>query len=108
MSAQRSFVKKTKAGRVMNVVREHYLRDDIYVGCELATEEYRGPDPSAWKLSAGASKFVVIDTNVALHQLDFLAHKSIADVVVLSVVLEECRNRSKSSYDRLRAMCQDP
>jgi exosome complex exonuclease DIS3/RRP44 len=108
MSAQRSFVKKTKAGRVMKVVREHYLRDDIYVGCELATEEYRGPDPSAWKLSAGASKFVVIDTNVALHQLDFLAHKSIADVVVLSVVLEECRNRSKSSYDRLRAMCQDP
>ena len=108
MSAQRSFVKKTKAGRVMKVVREHYLRDDIYVGCELATEEYRGPDQSTWKLSPGASKFIVIDTNVALHQLDLLAHKSIADVVVLSVVLEECRNRSKSSYDRLRSMCQDP
>ena len=37
----------------MKVVREHYLRDDIYVGCELATEEYRGPDQSTWKLSRG-------------------------------------------------------
>ena len=50
----RSFVKKTKAGRVMKVVREHYLRDDIYVGSELAAPEFRGPDPSSWKLAKDA------------------------------------------------------
>ena len=108
MNANRSFVKKTKGGRVMKVVREHYLRDDIFVGCELAAPEHRGPDPSSWKLSPSADKYVVIDTNVALHQLDLLAHAAVTDVVVLSVVLEECRARSKASYDRLRALCQDP
>ena len=90
------------------MVREHYLRDDIFVGCELAAPEHRGPDPSSWKLSPSADKYVVIDTNVALHQLDLLAHAAVTDVVVLSVVLEECRARSKASYDRLRALCQDP
>ena len=108
MNANRSFVKKTKGGRVMKVVREHYLRDDIFVGCELAAPEHRGPDPSSWKLSRSADKYVVIDTNVALHQLDLLAHAAVTDVVVLSVVLEECRARSKASYERLRALCQDP
>jgi predicted ribonuclease YlaK len=39
---------------------------------------------------------VVIDTNVALHQLDLLSHAAVTDVVVLSVVLEECRARSKA------------
>ena len=92
----------------MKVVREHYLRDDIFVGCELAAPEHRGPDPSSWKLSPSADKYVVIDTNVALHQLDLLAHVAVTDVVVLSVVLEECRARSKASYDRLSALCQDP
>ena len=101
-------MKKTKAGRVLKVVREHYLRDDIYVGCELASEEHRGPDPSAWKLSPEAPRYVVVDTNVALHQLDLLGHAAVTDVVVLSVVLEECKARSKTSYERLRAMCVDP
>ena len=104
----RSFVKKTKAGRVMKVVREHYLRDDIYVGSELAAPEFRGPDPSSWKLAKDASAYVVVDTNVALHQMDLLAHKCVTDVVVPSVVLEECRARSRPSYERLRQLCQDP
>jgi hypothetical protein len=84
-NASKSFVKKTKGGRVMKVVREHYLRDDIYVGCSLASEEHRGPDQSTWKLDPSAAKYVVIDTNVALHQLDLLAHAAVTDVVVLSV-----------------------
>ena len=108
MHGNRSFVKKTKGGRVVKVVREHYLRDDIYVGCAAAAPELRGPDPEQWKLSADAARYVVIDTNVALHQLDLLAHAAVTDVVVLSVVLDECRARSKASYERLRAMCQDP
>ena len=107
-NAQRAFVKKTKGGRVVKVVREHYLRDDIYVGCELASPELRGPDPSAHVLSPAADAYVVIDTNVALHQLDLLSHAAVTDVVVLGVVLEECRARSRQSYERLRALCKDP
>ena len=107
-NAQRAFVKKTKGGRVVKVVREHYLRDDIYVGCELASPELRGPDPSAHVISPAADAYVVIDTNVALHQLDLLSHAAVTDVVVLGVVLEECRARSRQSYERLRALCKDP
>jgi exosome complex exonuclease DIS3/RRP44 len=50
-SASKSFVKKTKAGRVMKVVREHYLRDDIFCGCELAAPEHRGPDQAGGSLT---------------------------------------------------------
>ena len=82
-------------------VREHYLRDDVFCGTELAAEEHRGarerppprsaarvaahtvrsapdaraparggpgPDPSQFKLSATADTYLVVDTNVALHQ----------------------------------------
>lgn len=46
------------------VVREHYLRDDIYSGTPL--------DPTcpaeAWKLSGEAPHYLVVDTNVVLHQ----------------------------------------
>ena len=45
---------------------------------------------------------------MALHQLDLLAHKSIADVVVLSVVLEECRNGASRATTSFAPMCQDP
>ena len=104
----KSFVKKTKAGRVMKVVREHYLRDDIFVGTELALPEFRGPDPGSWVLANDADSYVVVDTNVALHQIDLLAHQSVQNLIVTSVVLEECRNRSRPSYERLRLLCQDP
>jgi hypothetical protein len=46
-------------------VREHYLRDDIYSGTSLDPE----CDPSAFKLSADAAAYVVVDTNVVLHQV---------------------------------------
>ena len=61
-----------------------------------------------WARRSGGSRVGAVVGDVALHQLDLLAHAAVTDVVVLSVVLEECRARSKASYDRLRALCQDP
>lgn len=46
-------------------------------------------DPSAVKLSATASQYIVLDTNVALHQTDLLEHAAVTDVIVCSVVLQE-------------------
>ncbi len=34
---QRTVVKKTKKGKVLKVVNEHYLRDDIWCGSQLCT-----------------------------------------------------------------------
>lgn len=82
----------------LQVVREHYLRDDIYSGSPL--------DPACpqehHKLSLSASTYLVIDTNIVLHQIDLLEHASVTNIIVPSVVLEEVRARNKSVYDRLR------
>eukprot|EP00955_Chlamydomonas_euryale_P106165 365686-Chlamydomonas_euryale.AAC.3 len=59
------------------VVREHYLRDDIYSGSPLDLE----CPPESHKLGAASERYLLIDTNVALHQIDFLEHASTSDVV---------------------------
>ena len=47
------------------VVREHYLRDDIWSGSPLDPES----DPACNKLSVGAREYLVVDTNVVLQQV---------------------------------------
>ena len=64
MHQSNSFVKKTAKGKVLKVVREHYLRDDIFSGTELDP----ACDPESYKLSPAAKHYLLIDTNVALHQ----------------------------------------
>lgn len=65
MLQSRSFVKKTKKGKVLKVVREHYLRDDIYSGSPLDPE----CDQAAAKLSASAPHYLIVDTNIVLQQV---------------------------------------
>ncbi|KAL8034826.1 hypothetical protein ABFX02_12G056000 [Erythranthe guttata] len=103
MLQSKSFVKKTKQGRVVKVVREHYLRDDIYCGAPLC----KVCDVAASRLSSTASTILVLDTNVVLHQIDLLENPAIDDVVVLSVVLEEVKNKNLGVYNRLRALCSN-
>ncbi|CAA0823316.1 ribonuclease II family protein, partial [Striga hermonthica] len=103
MLQSKSFVKKTKQGKVVKVVREHYLRDDIYCGvpfCKVC-------DVAVARLSSTASTIIIVDTNVVLHQIDLLENSAMNDVVVLSVVLEEVKNRNLAVYNRLRALCSN-
>ena len=88
----------------LQVVREHYLRDDIYSGSPLDPD----CDPSAYKLGSDSKHYLVVDANVALHQMDFLEHDAIDDVVVTSVVLDEVRSRNSAAYQRLRALTTSP
>ncbi|KAJ3689747.1 hypothetical protein LUZ61_018911 [Rhynchospora tenuis] len=104
MLQSKSFVKKTKQGRVTKVVREHYLRDDIYCGslsCAVC-------DTSSARLSADASTLLIVDTNVVLNQIDLLENPAIDNVVVLLVVLEEVKNKNLAVYNRLKALCSNP
>lgn len=96
-------MKKTKQGGVRKVVREHYLRDDIYCGAPFC----KACDVSGARLSGSASKILVVDTNVVLHQIDLLENPAIDDVVVLSIVLEEVKNKNIGIYNRLRALCSN-
>ena len=65
MLQRKSFVKKTRKGQVLKVVREHYLRDDIASGSPLDPD----CDAAAAKLSATARHYLVVDTNIVLQQV---------------------------------------
>ncbi|KAK1353847.1 Exosome complex exonuclease rrp44 [Heracleum sosnowskyi] len=91
------------SGKVGKVVREHYLRYDIYCGapsCQVC-------DTKDARLSSSVSSVLVLDTNVVLNQIDLLENPAIDNVVVLSVVLEEAKNKNLSVYNRLRALCSN-
>ncbi|XP_047968505.1 exosome complex exonuclease RRP44 homolog A-like [Salvia hispanica] len=103
MLQSKSFVKKTKQGKVMKVVREHYLRDDIYCGAPFC----KVCDVTGARLDSNASTIIVVDTNVVLHQIDLLENPAVDNVVVLSIVLEEVKNKNLAVYNRLRALCSN-
>ena len=114
--ANKTFVKTSKRGRaVQKVRRERYLRDDVYVGYdhEAVEARYRGPPSTSNRLrptprrDGNERMIVLIDSNVALHQMDALADGRVTDVVVCATVMEETRHKSKTSYERLRALCKD-
>ncbi|KAL0289392.1 UNVERIFIED_CONTAM: Exosome complex exonuclease RRP44A, partial [Sesamum angustifolium] len=59
------------------------------------------------RLGSSTLTIIIVDTNVVLHQIDLLENPAIDDVVVLSVVLEEVKNKNLSVYNRLRALCSN-
>jgi exosome complex exonuclease DIS3/RRP44 len=77
MKTSKSFVKKTKKGAILKVVREHYLRDDVWT-CWKGDERISMEKPIINKdalQSAPSSRIfpfehlIVPDTNVVLHQV---------------------------------------
>eukprot|EP00892_Ulva_mutabilis_P007742 jgi/Ulvmu1/533/UM001_0541.1 len=94
----KAFVKKTAGGQVHRVVKEHYVRDDIESGSEL--DPLCKPENA--KLSAAADHYLIVDTNVVLHQTDFLEHASITDVVILGTVYQEVHHKNSSVFLRLK------
>ncbi|XP_027569334.1 exosome complex exonuclease RRP44 [Pipra filicauda] len=119
MLTSRTFVKRTRAGAVVKVVREHYLREDIACGaaacrlCPPATGTANAPGLEARPSGASSSlcpgpHFLLPDTNLLLHQIDVLEDPVIKNVIVLQTVLQEVRNRSAPVYKRIRDMIQNP
>ncbi|EFC50676.1 exosome complex exonuclease RRP44 [Naegleria gruberi] len=89
-----SFIKQTRKGNVVKVVREHYLRDDIGTGVGSSLQE-------------DASCFIIPDTNVVLHQITILEHPSITNAIILQTVLNEVRNQNYNIYKRIRTLIED-
>ena len=106
-------MKKTKRGAVVKVVREHYLRDDVWcgvAGCGACRQSE--PVLEAAPLSASElcpqSHLLLPDTNVALHQMDVLEDTAVTNVIVLQVVLQEVKHQNLSVYKRLRDAIGNP
>ena len=109
MLTSKTFVKKTKKGNVLKVVREHYLRDDVWCGvqgCPICKQEGSDPvlDPTIESPSSSCAHthFLLPDTNVILHQIDFLEDPAIANVVVTQIALQETKHRNPGVYKRMR------
>ncbi|KAJ3216693.1 exosome catalytic subunit dis3 [Dinochytrium kinnereticum] len=108
MLHSKAFVRKTKRGNVVKIVKEHYLRDDIYCGVTGCT---KCPNQTVLDTTPGLVKshtkpafskkahFVVPDTNI-----DLIEHTAFTNVIVLQTVLNELRHRSSSIYGRVRAL----
>ena len=104
MLHHKAFVKKTKKGGVVKVVREHYLRDDVASGSPLDP----ACPPGAAVLSADAPYYTVIDANVGLRQGDLLAHPAVNDLIIPGTALEEVRHRDAAAAARLRGVAALP
>lgn len=115
MLTSKTFVKKTKRGSIIKIVREHYLRDDITCGSESCTEcdhfDFGQPlssSPANKTALCVTPHYIIPDTNVVLHQMDVLEDAVIQNVVILQTVLDEVRHRSSPGYKRLKSMLANP
>ncbi|KAI7855492.1 exosome complex exonuclease RRP44-like protein [Circinella umbellata] len=112
MLRSKSFVKRTRKGNVVKVVKEHYLRDDIPCSSQACTicEQHSPPVLSRTPRSTMNIKYphyIIPDTNVFMNQLDIMEHPGIKDVIVLQTVREEVKHLSLPIYNRLNAMLND-
>ncbi|KAK2118981.1 exosome catalytic subunit dis3, partial [Saguinus oedipus] len=75
MLKSKTFLKKTRAGGVMKIVREHYLRDDIGCGAAgcTASLEPQPQDPAS--SLCPQPHYLLPDTNVLLHQVRGLTNR---------------------------------
>ena len=112
------FHRKTARGKVRAVVRETYQRDDVPCGC-IACEacasfvEHGTPPPildqhGTQKTYTRKKHYVVVDTNVILHQMDVLESPVFTNVIIMQTVANEVRNHSMPLYNRLRTLLMDP
>ncbi|XP_055606285.1 exosome complex exonuclease RRP44-like [Uranotaenia lowii] len=115
MLTNRVFMKKTRKGGIIKVVREHYLRDDVACGigscglCSLpSTRTSLDPKPEQLNESFPLPHYLMLDTNVILYQIDFLESEAVRNVIVLSTVLDEVKHRSPKIFKRLRKVIADP
>ncbi|KAK3819830.1 MAG: hypothetical protein J3Q66DRAFT_311579 [Benniella sp.] len=108
MLRQKQFVKKTKSGKVLKVVKEHYLRDDIWCSVETCKVcEHSDPIlsaiPSVNRLFPHPH-YIIPDTNIFMNQIDVMEKPQITNVIVLQTVLEEVRHLSLPIHKRVRDM----
>uniref|UniRef100_A0A8C1A7Q5 Exosome complex exonuclease RRP44 n=1 Tax=Cyprinus carpio carpio TaxID=630221 RepID=A0A8C1A7Q5_CYPCA len=107
MLKSKTFVKKTRSGGVLKIVREHYLRDDIWCGSEVC-KECKDEAPVLQEHACIESDlcsyphYLIPDTNVLLHQIDILVDPLIRNVIILQTVLQEVRHRSAPVYKRIK------
>jgi exosome complex exonuclease DIS3/RRP44 len=110
-STQHVFFRRNRRGKVQKLVRERYLRDDLDFGyrrlSRQSIEDIRGLLDER-----GQKSLLVVDTNVALQEIDLLEFDStetksaLSVVVILETVLKEVKHLNLSAYRRLKTLVE--
>ena len=93
MLKSKTFVRKTRSGAIQRITREHYLRDDLSCGvqsCSLCKQQEAVLDSQIESPSSlcVTPHLLLPDTNIILHQIDFLEDPSIKNVLIPQVALQ--------------------
>ncbi|KAJ3333091.1 exosome catalytic subunit dis3 [Blyttiomyces sp. JEL0837] len=99
MLHSKAFIRKTRRGNVIKVVKEHWANNIQRV--VLDSVRRGGPK------HIQGTYYLVPDTNVFLNQIDVIEHESFQNVIVLQIVLEELRHRSIPIYTRVRTLISE-
>uniref|UniRef100_A0A2M4CSQ7 Protein DIS3 homolog n=1 Tax=Anopheles darlingi TaxID=43151 RepID=A0A2M4CSQ7_ANODA len=115
MLTNKVFMKKTKRGNILKIVREHYLRDDIWCGsgacrkCPLSENDIvLDGVPESLSEQYTYPHYLLLDTNIILYQMDLLEESVVRNVIILNTVLDEVKHRSAVMYKRLKAVISNP
>ncbi|KAM6446176.1 exosome complex exonuclease RRP44 [Liasis olivaceus] len=116
MLTSRAFLKRTRGGAVLKVVREHYLRDDVACGveaCALCGGDAPARGLEAWPRAPASAlapgpHYLLLDANVVLHQIDVLEDAAIGNAIIPQTVLQEVRRRSAAVYGRIKDTIATP
>eukprot|EP00013_Stygamoeba_regulata_P012949 CAMPEP_0177679454 /NCGR_PEP_ID=MMETSP0447-20121125/29608_1 /TAXON_ID=0 /ORGANISM="Stygamoeba regulata, Strain BSH-02190019" /LENGTH=1103 /DNA_ID=CAMNT_0019188639 /DNA_START=27 /DNA_END=3338 /DNA_ORIENTATION=+ len=113
MLRRRAFVRRSRKGNLVTVVREHYLRDDIGSGLTLSSSSTSSSDVRVWlgdplqdAVSDTQAYYLLPDSQVALDHVDLLEHKSVRHVILLQSVLDAVQTQDRDVYTRLRALVE--
>ena len=105
LSAKNEFFRRSRKGKVLKLVHEKYFRDDVGFGYKNGSKLSDIGEVQELLASngrTGQKSLLVIDTNVALQDLDILEHESekskaaVGVVVVLQTVLKEVKHLNLS------------
>ena len=99
---------KTRHGKILKIVRENYLRNDVEHGLnfggKLCPDVAQETPSNCLNISTNPC-LVVVDTNVVLNQIDVLESSCIKNIILPQTALREVKHRSLSIYNRLCNVC---
>ncbi|CAE7690042.1 Dis3, partial [Symbiodinium sp. KB8] len=94
-------------GRVVKLVKEHYLRDDIRAGTDLIDiDQY---DEAPLSDTPFRSQYLLLDIDVTFSQLDLLEYDCDAfrDVIICQTALEAVRRKNLALFNRMHSLLRD-
>ena len=93
---------KTRSGKIMRILREHYIREDIEhgIGSVLDKSPITNPPNSI----CSKNHWILPDTNIFLNNMDAIEETQFNNLIILQTVQNELKRRSAPNYKRLKTL----